>query len=122
VSCTWSHGQATLEVAPDHWSDVARALRDEAEFRFEQLIDVCGVDYLSYGDDRVGHLGVSSEGFSPRRRRRRAGRFDWASRPHPAGGRSVSPLSTHLLSVAAQPASALAHLCGDDALPVVPSW
>jgi NADH-quinone oxidoreductase subunit C len=29
---------------------VTTTLRDAAELRFEQLIDLCGVDYLTYGD------------------------------------------------------------------------
>ena len=33
----------------DHLS-VARTLRDESALGFEQLIDLCGVDYSSYGD------------------------------------------------------------------------
>ena len=33
----------------DHLS-VARTLRDESVLSFEQLIDLCGVDYSSYGE------------------------------------------------------------------------
>ena len=45
-----SCGQLTLEVAaPDHRA-VAAVLRDHPELRFEQLIDLCGVDYSAYGD------------------------------------------------------------------------
>jgi NADH-quinone oxidoreductase subunit C len=33
-----------------------RALRDRPELRFESLIDVCGVDYSSYGDG--SHAGL----------------------------------------------------------------
>ena len=36
----------TVEIKSECWVDVARALRDEAEFRFEQAVDLCGVDYL----------------------------------------------------------------------------
>jgi len=43
-------GGPTLEVAAGDWLEVARALRDEPEFRYEQLIDVCGVDYLRYAE------------------------------------------------------------------------
>lgn len=48
-SCDLSFDQVTLGVAADNLLDVCKALRDEAGFRFEQLIDVCGVDYLDYG-------------------------------------------------------------------------
>ena len=39
-------------------------LRDEAAFGFEQLVDVCGVDYLTYGEDEWVTESASSSGFS----------------------------------------------------------
>ena len=44
-----SSGDLTLEVRREKMLDVCRALRDDPAFAFEQLIDVCGVDYLDYG-------------------------------------------------------------------------
>ena len=41
-------GEITLVVAAEHYADVALVLRDHAELRFEQLIDLCGVDYFDY--------------------------------------------------------------------------
>ena len=43
-------GELTLEVAPSAYKDVALQLRDHPELKFEQLIDLCGVDYQTYGD------------------------------------------------------------------------
>jgi NADH-quinone oxidoreductase subunit C len=51
LSVVEANGEVTLEVLAHDWADVIRILRDEADFRFEQLMDVCGVDYLSHGDD-----------------------------------------------------------------------
>jgi len=48
-SCDLAFGEITLGVAADNLLELCKALRDEAGFRFEQLIDVCGVDYLEYG-------------------------------------------------------------------------
>jgi NADH-quinone oxidoreductase subunit C len=42
-------GELTIEVAPEKLHSTCLALRDESDFHFEQLIDVCGVDYLHYG-------------------------------------------------------------------------
>lgn len=42
-------GELTIEVAPHHLREVCLALRDDPQFDFKQLIDVCGVDYLQYG-------------------------------------------------------------------------
>jgi NADH-quinone oxidoreductase subunit C len=44
----FAFGELTLEVRRDQLLKLARRLRDDNLFRFEQLIDVCGVDYLSY--------------------------------------------------------------------------
>ena len=41
-------GEITLVVTAEHYADVALALRDHAALRFEQLIDLCGVDYFDY--------------------------------------------------------------------------
>jgi NADH-quinone oxidoreductase subunit C len=49
-SCVVAHGELTIEVPALAVSSVCRALRDEAEFAFDQLIDLCGVDYLEYGN------------------------------------------------------------------------
>ena len=43
-------GELTLTVRAADYFDVATTLRDHAELKFEQLIDLCGVDYSSYGD------------------------------------------------------------------------
>jgi NADH-quinone oxidoreductase subunit C len=42
-------GEVTVVVHADRYLDVMRALRDRAELRFEMLIDLCGVDYSSFG-------------------------------------------------------------------------
>ena len=45
---TLALGELTLEIRREQLRRVAKRLRDDNLFRFEQLIDVCGVDYLSY--------------------------------------------------------------------------
>ncbi len=44
------HGEVTFEVLREQWLSTCHTLRDEPAFRFEQLIDLCGVDYLTYGE------------------------------------------------------------------------
>ena len=44
-----SCGEVTLVVPPDQLIAVATRLRDDENFRFEELMDVCGVDYSTYG-------------------------------------------------------------------------
>jgi len=44
-------GELTLTVEADDYLGVATTLRDHPDFRFEQLIDLCGVDYSSFRDE-----------------------------------------------------------------------
>ena len=48
ISLTSSLGELTLVVAPADLPSVAQTLRDAPDLGFEQLIDLCGLDYLSY--------------------------------------------------------------------------
>ena len=57
-------GELTWEVAADDVVEVATALRDDPEFAVEQLIDVCGVDYLTYGDAEWTTESATDSGFS----------------------------------------------------------
>jgi NADH-quinone oxidoreductase subunit C len=50
VSLKTALGEVTLEVAAGHYLEVARTLRDHPDLRFEQLIDLTGVDYSAWGD------------------------------------------------------------------------
>ncbi|HEX5311556.1 NADH-quinone oxidoreductase subunit C [Aquabacterium sp.] len=43
-------GELTLTVSAAHYLAVCQTLRDHAELRFEQLIDLCGMDYSTYKD------------------------------------------------------------------------
>ncbi len=47
-------GELTLTLSPDELSAVALVLRDDESLRFEQCIDVCGVDYSTYQDNWEG--------------------------------------------------------------------
>ena len=50
VSLQSALGELTLTVRAADYLDVATTLRDHAELKFEQLIDLCGVDYSDYGN------------------------------------------------------------------------
>jgi len=63
--CSVHYGEVTLRVAAGDLRSVCQALRDEQEFAFAQLVDVCGVDYLEYGlADWETSESATSEGFS----------------------------------------------------------
>ena len=57
-------GELTYEVDKDSLIEIATALRNEADFGFEMLMDVCGVDYLSYGSDEWKTEDATDSGFS----------------------------------------------------------
>jgi NADH-quinone oxidoreductase subunit C len=40
----------TVEVGPADYLAIMTALRDEPDLGFEEIIDLCGVDYSTYGD------------------------------------------------------------------------
>jgi NADH-quinone oxidoreductase subunit C len=47
-SATAALGQVTAVVAAEHLTAVLTDLRDRRELRFDQLLDICGVDYRDY--------------------------------------------------------------------------
>ena len=43
-------GEVTITVKSGDYYQVMQELRDDAALRFDTLIDLCGVDYLNYGE------------------------------------------------------------------------
>ncbi|MGO4220606.1 NADH-quinone oxidoreductase subunit C [Lysobacter sp. TAF61] len=113
-------GEVTIDIAAAQWLATAFALRDE--FGFEQLVDVSGVDYLSYGSDEWD-TDVSSEGFSRGVEGKSAGRFAWGEQ---VNGAAASPerrfaAVAHLLSYQHNRRVRLRTFAENDDLPVVDS-
>ena len=50
ASLVEARDELTLEVTAGDYLQVARILRDNADLHFEQMIDLCGVDYSAYGE------------------------------------------------------------------------
>jgi NADH-quinone oxidoreductase subunit C len=121
VACVSRFGQTTLDVSAEHWVEAARALRDDPELSFEQLIDLCGVDYLSFGDVEWDTSDVSSEGFSRGVEGDGPGRFNWLERPTVAAGAQRFGVVVQLLSVKHNRRVCVRARCEDDSLPVIGS-
>ena len=120
VAVAEPRGEVTLDVAAGDWLATARALRDQ--FGFEQLVDVSGVDYLSYGSDEWD-TDVSSEGFSRGVEGKGAGRFAWGEA---VNGAAMSPghryaAVAHLLSYQHNQRVRLRTFAENDDMPVVAS-
>ena len=50
LSITEAVGELTIVVKASEYLDVVKRLRDDRTLGFEQLVDLCGVDYQTYGD------------------------------------------------------------------------
>jgi len=62
LDCELLNDEITLHVAVESILSVCQQLRDD--FGFEQLVDVCGVDYSQYGGTAWETKGASESGFS----------------------------------------------------------
>jgi NADH-quinone oxidoreductase subunit C len=58
-------GELTLVVSSQDYRDVAVTLRDHPDLYFEQLIDLCGVDYRGYGCASVDDVLEGADGDRP---------------------------------------------------------
>ncbi|HZP65143.1 MAG TPA: NADH-quinone oxidoreductase subunit C [Rudaea sp.] len=114
-------GETFVEVLAENWLAVAQTLRDAEEFHFEQLIDVCGIDYLSYGQAEWDTTDVSATGFSRGVEGEGPGRFKWSDRPRVGPGRKRFAVAVQLLSIRHNRRVCIRCHAEDDALPVVPS-
>jgi len=106
-------GEVTYEVPVEELAATAMALRDEAAFGFEQLIDLCGVDYLAYGRAEWTTEDSTFTGFSRGVQRSLPERDPGAPRRF--------AVVYHLLSVRHNRRLRLKVYCSDDDYPVVPS-
>lgn len=107
-------GELGYETSRADLPAVALALRDE--FGFEMLIDVCGVDYLTYGRDEWDTEHATSAGFS-----RAAETGTILADPGQSFDARRFAVVYHLLSVSGNARLRLTTYTGVDNPPVVPS-
>ncbi len=114
-------GEATIEVRTEAARDVFLALRDE--FAFEQLMEICGVDYSAYGVSEWETTEATERGFSRGVVERAIGRSALAVKQavrEPAG-RARFAAVYQLLSISRNLRLRVRVYAPDDALPVIPS-
>lgn len=119
-------GELTLEIPVRSWLDVCNFLRHDDQTQFEQLSDLCGIDYIAYGQAEWD-TQASSTGFS------RAVQVSNPSDPFDfeqaksqvestdSGVSKRFAVVVHLLSVKHNLRIRLRCFCEDDAYPVIPS-
>ena len=59
----WDLGELTMVVPANQLLSACWTLRDHADLRFEQLIDLCGVDFAAYGQSQWETDEASTSGF-----------------------------------------------------------
>jgi NADH-quinone oxidoreductase subunit C len=114
-------GMLTVETTVAAWLEVCRALRDEESFAFDQLTDLCGVDYLGYGQSEWETTDATDTGFGRGVEALGPGRFDWASRPEAADLQQRFGVVVHLLSFRHNQRLRLRCFAPDEGMPIVPS-
>ncbi len=62
--CSIAHGEVTIEISAENLLDVCTGLRDDAGFKFEIMVDLCGIDYLEYGSTEWTTNASTDTGFS----------------------------------------------------------
>ena len=90
-------GEVTLTIRAVDLIEAMTLLRDRPELRFEQLIDVCGVDYGSFG------------------------KAAWDGEPSESGARPRFAIVYHLLSLANNWRLRVRAFADDDEMPVIES-
>ena len=114
-------GMLTVETTVAAWLEVCRALRDEESFAFDQLTDLCGVDYLGYGQSEWETTDATDTGFGRGVEALGPGRFDWASRPEAVDLQQRFGVVVHLLSFRHNQRLRLRCFAPDEGMPIVPS-
>ena len=64
LSCSEKFFEITMIVPADKIRSVCKTLRDDVDFAFEELIDLCGVDYLAFGNVEWDTTSATGSGFS----------------------------------------------------------
>jgi len=106
--------ELTYELLADNLIETCIALRNEEPFRFEMLMDVCGVDYLDYGDVEWKTNAATETGFS------RGVKRDTAAAPLAGSERRFAAVY-HLMSITHNHRVRLRVYCPDSDFPVIDS-
>jgi NADH-quinone oxidoreductase subunit C len=131
-------GELTFELPAARLLELASALRDAPELKFEMCMDVCGVDYLEHGCAEWKTQSATSSGFSRGVARRNlaadsaafaAAESGLGNTPRDDGRRSDDPRSGtprfavvyHLLSITHNHRLRLRVYCPDDTQPMIDS-
>lgn len=119
---SYDFGEVTLEVKPSELLTTCEALRDHSELAFAQLVDLCGVDYATYGKAEWSTDTEAGQGFSRAVDANSVGRLSFGnSAALPELDRPRFAVVYHLLSIDHNFRLRVRCYCENDDFPVVPS-
>jgi NADH-quinone oxidoreductase subunit C len=126
LQCALDRREITIVIPPAKAIEVFTALRDEPAFSFEQVMDICGVDYSMYGEVEWATNESTTKGFSRGVVDRGSGLAAAASTVQRTNapaviGRGRFAAIYQLLSVSLNQRVRVRVFAPDDDLPVVPS-
>lgn len=121
LAITTVRHETTAELAAADLIAVATALRDESAFRFSELIDLCGIDYLGYGQVEWTTERATGTGFGRGVQGQAQGRFSWDERPTQTHQVRRFAAVIQLLSIEHNCRLTLRVFCEDNTLPLLPS-
>jgi NADH-quinone oxidoreductase subunit C len=114
--------EVTIEISAANALQVFADLRDNDSFRFEQLIDLCGVDYSAYGNVEWATDESSSTGYSRGVEPSTNARLRFGDDPvYVNTDRPRFAVVYHLMSVSMNHRLRVRVYCENNDLPVVPS-
>lgn len=117
-----AYGEVTIEVAANDLISVCTTLRDDAALGFEQLLDVCGVDYSEYGSVEWATESTSATGFSRGVEESTGARLRFGDAPgYVNTDRPRFAAVYHLMSLENNHRMRIRVYCDNEAMPVVPS-
>jgi len=119
-SCRVERDALILEVSPAHLIELCTRLRDE--FAFDMLMDVAGIDYMSFGVGEWSTETSAGQGFSRGVEKASFGRFSFHDAPSiPRSDRPRFASVYQLLSIPRNERVTVRCHCENDDFPVVPS-
>lgn len=123
ISVSLEFGEITVVVSVENYIEVATELRDKAEFGFQQLVDLSGVDYSQFGQAEWQTNDASRSGFSRGvDAAATTGRLQFGDELESVSEQgSRFAASSHLLSYSNNLRLRLKVYAPDDSFPVVPT-
>ncbi len=114
--------EITIVVSTQHLVQIMSQLHEAPDFKFEQLVDLAGVDYLEFGVDEWNTQTATSSGFSRGVEKASFGRFTFDDEPvQQMTDRPRYAVVYHLLSISRNQRLRVKVSCEDNDFPTMPS-